>query len=813
MKFCCKMIWFCCWLPALSGAEIITDGTLGHAIQLTGSNYQITADLGQQRGNNLFHSFERFNLLSGEIATFSGAGEIQNIISRVTGGTASHIDGTIRSEIPNANLYLINPYGMMFGKDAQLDISGSFYASTADVLHFNDGGEFYTRSPQSSLLTAAPIHSFGFLTDYPATISIQNSQLNVPHISLIGGDLNLSGVNLHSGRIQLASLAHHGSVIDSIDLSLPQGKISLIDSTLDTSGDGGGQIWIRGGQLVMQQSTLRSDTQGQLDGQGINLATSENINISGDLVALSSVTFEQGNSGTIEINTPELAMQGSVIESSSLSSGHAGDIQINTQRTELNQGATIISDTFSEGAGGNVTLNASQSLKMSAKRAGEIMTAARSLGLNNPSWVGTDTFSHQNAGNITIHAGDINLTTATINSMSLSSGNSGNIQVYGRSLQLLDGGLIDCLGLYEGGTGNVIAHMSGDINVIGHYPGDLSFAEGFVIPNTESGLNSVTFGVRNAGNIDIQARNLVVNGAAINASTLSDGNAGLVSVNAEGIYLEQGGQINSTSGLILDGQTLVGSGNGGSLYMNASKEIVIRDRSDGFNSGFFTATSSPIGNSGNIELRTPKLFISATSGIGTQSLGASNNGYIRIYSDEVILSNGAKIGTEARAALEGGGMIDINVSRILYLDQSEINTSIISGNGSGGDIGVIEPKFVVLNQSKIRAQAEGGHGGNIRIVADNFVRSSESLISASSRLGINGNILIRSPGETVSSSLLSLSNKFLDASHLFPQSCRAKTDGQRPSEFIRPFTFSINLFNHFPENPNDLTPSRTQRLY
>jgi hypothetical protein len=75
-------------------------------------------------------------------------------------------------------------------------------------------------------------------------------------------------------------------------------------------------------------------------------------------------------------------------------------------------------------------------------------------------------------------------------------------------------------------------------------------------------------------------------------------------------------------------------------------------------------------------------------------------------------------------------------------------------------------------------------------------------------LGINGKVIIKSPGENVSSSLLSLNNSFLDASSLFPQSCRAKTAGQRPSEFVRPFTFTVNLFNQFPNAPEDLVASR-----
>ncbi|MEZ5673216.1 MAG: filamentous hemagglutinin N-terminal domain-containing protein, partial [Thiotrichaceae bacterium] len=88
-------------------AEIITDGSLGAKVTLSGSEMQITPDLGQQLGSNLFHSFQDFNLSAGEIATFSGANSIQNIIARVTGGHPSMIDGTLRSTIPNADLYFL----------------------------------------------------------------------------------------------------------------------------------------------------------------------------------------------------------------------------------------------------------------------------------------------------------------------------------------------------------------------------------------------------------------------------------------------------------------------------------------------------------------------------------------------------------------------------------------------------------------------------------------------------------------------------------------------------------------------------------
>ena len=53
-------------------AEVTLDGTLSHADALPGPNYQIGADVGQQHGGNLFHSFRDFNLQSHESATFAG---------------------------------------------------------------------------------------------------------------------------------------------------------------------------------------------------------------------------------------------------------------------------------------------------------------------------------------------------------------------------------------------------------------------------------------------------------------------------------------------------------------------------------------------------------------------------------------------------------------------------------------------------------------------------------------------------------------------------------------------------------------------
>src|SRR5439155_4799153 len=118
---CCSFL-LCTLLLPSSQAQITLDGSLGPRGALKGPNYTISDDLGQIRGSNLFHSFGQFNLSRGESATFTGPNTIANILSRVTGGSPSNIDGTIRSQIPGANLFLLNPGGVIFGPNAGLKI-------------------------------------------------------------------------------------------------------------------------------------------------------------------------------------------------------------------------------------------------------------------------------------------------------------------------------------------------------------------------------------------------------------------------------------------------------------------------------------------------------------------------------------------------------------------------------------------------------------------------------------------------------------------------------------------------------------------
>jgi filamentous hemagglutinin family protein len=209
-------------LPTIcyAASNITSDGTMGTLINQVGPIYNI--DGGTIKGTNQFHSFGFFSVGMGDTASFnySGPEAISNIIGRVTGGNQSIIDGILRSTITGANLYLLNPYGVLFGKNASLNISGSLHVSTAGYLGFTDSARFYANLSDKSTLTSAPIAAFGFLSNTPGPITIQDSSLQVPMgktLSVVGGDINITNnstgyLYAPGGHINLVSVASPGEV-------------------------------------------------------------------------------------------------------------------------------------------------------------------------------------------------------------------------------------------------------------------------------------------------------------------------------------------------------------------------------------------------------------------------------------------------------------------------------------------------------------------------------------------------------------------------------------------------------------------------
>src|SRR5437016_4276665 len=210
------------WL-AVGQAQVRTtltpDGTLGTTVTPNGHSYTIAGGTRPHNGPNLFHSFDRFSVGTDDTAHFTGPAGITHILSRVTGGQRSEIDGTLQSTLPGAHLYLLNPSGVVFGPNATLDVQGSFHVSTADYLRLADGARFFARLSAQSTFSVAPPVAFGFLGPTPAPLTVNSSALQVPQgetVSLVGGAITLAG-NVAETAVNVPT--------DRPTLGAPEGRI------------------------------------------------------------------------------------------------------------------------------------------------------------------------------------------------------------------------------------------------------------------------------------------------------------------------------------------------------------------------------------------------------------------------------------------------------------------------------------------------------------------------------------------------------------------------------------------------------------
>jgi len=778
-----------------SHAEIILDGTLAPATELMGPHYEITNNLGQQVGTNLFHSFSHFNLAEGESANYSAPAEvnISNIINRVTGGQPSSINGEISSSIPNANFYFLNPAGIMFGNGASINVPGSFHLSTADTLRLGSDGQFNAKFPEQTVLSVAPPSAFGFLTELPAPITVQNTALSVAPdqtLSLIGGDLTIksessfdffafnpykprppevqdsiagvaqkqrpAGLYAEGGRINIASVASVGEVTPTdtgleFSSNLRGGNIKVdglpITVTTVTSEQKGGKLFIRGGRFELDDAGVLAETLGAQQG------------------------------GTLDIQVDNLTLrEGSIISTSTKSVGEGGDAHITVSETLNIVG--VKAGQFLRNSG--IYSSADGRSEEAAGKAGNIYLQARHLNLTGGGQIGSGSFGSGDGGIIFIVADTVTIAGQYHDDNNNEEYRSG---IYGSS----EGGREFSKPKQDGSgggqllpnpdhieTGLVAEGNGGQAGTNNDQQGNPSVnatevpmpITGEVTENAPADqvVNYYYPNTGNAGSVQITARQVSLDGGVISTDTKAQGNGGKVTINAQQLSLNHGAYIASGT---------LGSGQSGSIEI-VTNDLTLLDRSQIF------------GNS-----TSPK-----------NDAGAA--GEITIQANQVRLIQGSKINTSAHRA--AGGKVILNLSDSLYLQRGQITTSVMGGKERGGDIVISNPQFVILNHAMIRAQADEGQGGDIQIKSSQLLRSTDSIITASSRLGINGHITISSPDESISNSLQLLPVSFFkDVSSLLLNKICRPTGEKVNTLLVIPLAGSWPL-------PQDLKPSSVLAL-
>ncbi len=772
--------------------------------------YDITGGTRPGGGTNLFHSFGDFNVPTNNIANFLNDSHLptSNILGRVTGGNISNIFGTIQTtDFGNANLFLMNPAGFLFGPNATVNVGGMVAFTSADYLKLTDNARFNAipNAAADALLTALPVASFGFLGPNPGAITVQGSQFTVTEgtgISLVGGNITIQSGTLDDGMVQparlsapygqiiLASIGSPGELVRADlfpttnvngDSPFAAGLVQLAtDSTMDITGSG--SISIRGGQFVIDVhqallttaatsptgepdsvslspgSLIRTQTFGTEPGSDIQVMAT-NINMDGAIIQ--SHTFGEGPGGGISIEAQTLNMMNdSVIESRAEGLGLGGAIDIDASTVDINTSHIFSSVTASDFVadrtdGPPITLNV-DNLNI---RGGGFISAESidNFFAEQPIVSGAITINANNTVTIsgTSHEGQF----SRIESRSDTTAIVGNIVINTANLSVTQGARINSDASF-GQAGQILITATDSVNV------------------TDGAKIRMDTSFSGGGLINISAHSIEINQAIIQTLSVGEGDAGAVHLHGNNITLA-GGQINS--------QTDEGLGRGGDVTLNAIGTISISGQFGGNEidspgpAGIFTTTAGQGAPGGSITATAGRsMTIANGASISASSFGPGNAGSIQIDAGNLFEMTNSSVTTEANQASGGAIKITTTPSGTVELTNSTISASVLNGAGGGGSVN-IDPLYVLMQNSQILAQAVQGPGGNITINITNgglFLPDANSVVSASSQFGVNGTVTIQSPNAPVSGEIQPLGKTPLIATSLLNQHCAALAGGQ-----------------------------------
>jgi len=835
----------------ITGSGLNTQVSPAVALPSGQTQYNITGGTRPGGGTNLFHSFGDFNVPTKNIANFLNDSGLatSNILGRVTGGNISNIFGTIQTQgFGSANLFLMNPAGFLFGPNATVNVGGMVSFTSADYLRLTDNARFNAvPGPADALLTAAPVAAFGFLGSNPAAITVQGSQLSVTpgqSLSLVGGNITIQSGTLDTGTVQSAKLSAPGGQINLASVASPGeilagtlnyapnvngqsvgalGSINISQqSSIDVTGNGGGAVLIRGGNFVLDNSTIsanvtapgpiNANTGAETIGSGIDIAVSGKAEIlTGSLLetnVLGNATpgatyggthikadrievigdpgfnFDNGpfteihstvgsgstggNSGPIKLDANSLYFQDFVVlEANTLGAGNAGNIILQTTgNLELN-GSIVRSlsgvpgdANSSQGNAGNVELTSTN---------GNIL-------MTNGVFMTSQAFGSGTVGNISVNApaGDILLSNfdvfqtqiVTHNESTSTIPGHGGIEFTAKNLTIVDSGMeID----------NFTSVPSGGITI--NLTGRLSLTNDGVTAPFGSPIVTVARGSSTASsaNINITAQDVFLAGNSfVSTETNLVGNAGALNISTQTLEVTNGAQIRSSSSFkpgLFPGDVNVGnipSGGAGTITIQGQAGPAQSVLVDGAGSSILTNTAGT-GAGGSINISTNSLTVqnggtlsAATSGTAPSAKG----GTILVNANTVHLNTGGTITASSSGQGASGEVVvqgPASPAQSILIDGSGSGISTDThGTGAGGNILVDANSVTLQNDGSLSAATSGAAasatGGTITVNANKIQVNSGGLITAGTTGAGSGGSVNINSSNTFSSNTGSVSS-------------------------------------------------------
>ncbi len=647
-------------------AQIETDGTLSvnSDVIKNGINFKING--GTVRGNNLFHSFKQFNILTGGEAFFNNASNIKNIFTRVTGNSISNIDGIIKAN-GSANLFLINPNGIVFGNNARLNIGGSFIGTSASSINFADDTSFNAATPQEKpLLTISVPAGLQFGQNSQPIIVNSQAQLEVKPgntLALIGGDIKIDGGILKSpqGNIELGS-------VDAgiVDINFPERTpgftlnyeniqffkdIQLQQALIDASGFSGNYIQLQGRNITVNDGArVLIQNFGFQKAGDIKINATESLQVWGISpdktvnTSLINQTFA-GDGGDITVSSKRLEVQdGAIIETRTYGTGKSGNLNIRSHESVQVKGVSQFNPSFVSG------INAAT---FAQGNTGDVVLSTANLSIEDGANVSSLTLGTGNGGDVIVNASTLELIgysliankPSLLSASSVNAGNAGSLKINTSKLNISGGANANASTLANGDGGNIIINASESIKIDGSF-------EQFGFP-IRSNINS------SATVLPEQVRLL------LNLPSLPSGVSGDVTIHTPNLSITNGGQVSVTN---------QGVGDAGRLYINANFLKLDRQSS--------LAAATAVGKGGNILLETRDLQLRNNSTITATARGSGNGGNIEINTDTLLALENSDI--TANAEDNFGGKVIINAQGVFGIQERKELTSFSDITASSG---------------------------------------------------------------------------------------------------------------------------------